>query len=125
MPQSKTDQLCRLVLLALVPAVIEKDLASFGEALEEVQVVVGSCFAAVQSGQFASTGSERLVAVMRAIGLQGVGQSSWGPCLYGFSDRGDEEREGMRQRMLEDCRLAHDRVFWTSASAGGAKVIVD
>jgi beta-RFAP synthase len=37
LPAALTDRLCRLVLLGLLPAVVERDLARFGEALAELQ----------------------------------------------------------------------------------------
>ena len=125
MPGLKTDHICRLVLLGLLPAVIEADLPAFGAALEEMQDVVGSCFTPVQGGRFASPSSEPIAAAMRASGLVGIGQSSWGPCLYGFSDQSPVVRDPIRLRLREQFQLADDRILWTLASANGAIVRLD
>jgi beta-ribofuranosylaminobenzene 5'-phosphate synthase len=72
------------VLMQLLPALVEADLASFGEALSAVQRITGAWFAAQQGGVFAPGPTERLVADMVAAGAHGVGQSSWGPAAYGL-----------------------------------------
>jgi beta-ribofuranosylaminobenzene 5'-phosphate synthase len=47
---ARTEALCRLVLLGVLPALIERDLDDFGEALYEFNVRVGEAFALVQGG---------------------------------------------------------------------------
>jgi predicted sugar kinase len=42
----------------------------------------GQCFAAVQGGPYASDFAERLVNRIRRLGVEGVGQSSWGPTVF-------------------------------------------
>jgi len=65
--------------MQLLPALVEADLPSFGEALSAVQGITGAWFAASQGGVFAPGPTARLVADMAAWGAAGVGQSSWGP----------------------------------------------
>jgi beta-ribofuranosylaminobenzene 5'-phosphate synthase len=77
------------VLMALLPALAEDDLNAFGLALTEIQEITGRWFAAVQGSTFAPGPSEDLVRRMREWGAAGVGQSSWGPTVYGIV-RGDE-----------------------------------
>jgi beta-RFAP synthase len=117
-----TDRLCRLLLLGLLPAVQERDLESFGAALSELQQHVGRCFANAQGGIYARPELEAVVADLRALGLHGVGQSSWGPTLYAFSDQPPAER----QQILEQTRirfgLPADALFWTAASPSGSRV---
>ncbi|MBL3593396.1 MAG: kinase [Synergistaceae bacterium] len=80
------EALCRLVLMVLLPALVEADGEAFGSALTEIQRLVGSSFAAAQGGIYASSHGEELLAFMTASGARGVGQSSWGPALFGFFD---------------------------------------
>lgn len=75
-----------LVLMALLPALAEGDLPAFGAALSEVQRVTGGWWAPAQGGAFAPGASAALVAAMAAWGAHGVGQSSWGPTVYGIAD---------------------------------------
>ncbi len=85
-PPSVTDRLCRRVLLGLIPAIAERDLHGFGEAIEAIQAEVGASFSPAQGGIYAHKSLEAIVDQMRRAGLTGVGQSSWGPALYGFFD---------------------------------------
>ena len=117
-----TERLCRLLLLGLLPAVAERDLPRFGEALEEIQERVGQGFASAQGGTFARRELGAIVDEMRASGLHGVGQSSWGPTLYGFSDAPMEARLAVVDRLTARFGLGANDAFWTSARAQGATV---
>jgi beta-ribofuranosylaminobenzene 5'-phosphate synthase len=121
-PDALTDRLCRLVLLGLLPAAIERDLVRFGEALDELQQRVGQGFAPAQGGTFARPELETIAGVLRSEGLQGVGQSSWGPTLYGFLDAPADRRAAVLARILERTGLPPGAGFWTSASLRGASL---
>jgi beta-RFAP synthase len=82
------ERVAHLVLMALLPAVADADIHAFGAALTEIQELTGRWFAAVQGGTFAP-GSETVVRTMRDFGASGVGQSSWGPAVYGIVDGAD------------------------------------
>ncbi len=88
--QARTDALCRLVLLGMLPSLIERDLEAFGEALFEFNARVGEAFASAQGGLYASPRIEETVAFLRDRDHRGVGQSSWGPLV--FAVVGDEDR---------------------------------
>ena len=77
------ERVAHLVLMALLPAVADADIDAFGAALTEIQEMTGRWFAPVQGGTFAPGQSEALVRRMREWGAPGVGQSSWGPAVYG------------------------------------------
>lgn len=81
-PQSLTDQLCRIALLDLVPAARSGDFAGFSEALYHFGHAAGQCFKSHQAGVYATDELAMLVARVRALGVAGVGQSSWGPTLF-------------------------------------------
>ncbi len=116
-----TDRLCRLVLLDLLPAVVERDLARFGSALEEIQRRVGQGFAPAQGGTFARPEWEVITGLMREVGLQGVGQSSWGPALYGFTDLDGAARADLLAEFLARASLGPGSATWTAASPTGAR----
>jgi beta-ribofuranosylaminobenzene 5'-phosphate synthase len=122
-PDALTDRLSRLVLLGLLPAVVEHDLGSFGAALTELEHLVGQCFASAQGGRYLRPELESIAKFLVAEGLQGVGQSSWGPALYAFS----ADPPGARTRVLEQVTkafgLSKEAAFWTQASATGATLI--
>ena len=85
-PERDAERVAHLVLMALLPAVADGDLATFGAALSAIQAINGRWFAPVQGGTFAPGPSEELVRRMAEWGASGVGQSSWGPAVYGIVD---------------------------------------
>jgi beta-ribofuranosylaminobenzene 5'-phosphate synthase len=83
MPQEEVGKICRQTMLKLLPALAEHDIKSFGEALTSIQETIGGYFAQVQGGKFTRADLADCIEYLRAIGVYGVGQSSWGPALYG------------------------------------------
>lgn len=122
-PDAVTDRLCRLVLLGLLPAVIERDLAAFGAALTAIQLHVGRLFAPAQGGRlYASPQAEAILAHLRGEGLAGTGQSSWGPALYAFDASNPERRAEILARLRERFGLDPAHAFWTAGAHQGARL---
>ncbi len=117
------DRLCRLVLLGILPAAAEGDLSAFGASLTEIQNLVGQCFAPVQGGIFANAKSEAILKAMTEIGLLGVGQSSWGPALYGFLATDEAEKTRIVERLMDCFSLPAQACIWAGCAPTGAKVI--
>jgi beta-RFAP synthase len=88
-PDREVERVSHLVLMQLLPALVEADLPSFGEALSAVQRITGSWFAQQQGGVFSPGKTERLIESMTHWGAAGVGQSSWGPSAYGLVESDD------------------------------------
>jgi beta-RFAP synthase len=76
-------QICRLIMLKLLPAIAEHDIESFGSALTKIQIITGNHFAQAQGGTYASPAAAECIEFLKKAGTYGVGQSSWGPALYG------------------------------------------
>jgi len=83
-PERDVERVAHLVLMQLLPALADGELAAFGEALTAVQQITGRWFAPAQGGAFAPGASAELVRRMAEWGAAGVGQSSWGPAVYGI-----------------------------------------
>ena len=92
-PDREVERVAHLVLMQLLPALVEADLPSFGDALSAVQRITGAWFAAQQGGIFAPGPTEQLIAELARLGAVGVGQSSWGPAAYGIVDSDDAAAE--------------------------------
>jgi predicted sugar kinase len=75
--------------MTLLPALADGDLEQFGRALTEVQEITGHWFASAQGGTFAAGPSRALVRRLAEWGAKGVGQSSWGPTVYGIVEGAD------------------------------------
>ena len=84
---AEAARVSHLVLMALLPALLEDDIGAFGRALTEIQCINGKWFSSAQGGTFAPA-SAQLIDRMPEWGAVGVGQSSWGPTVYGLV-RGD------------------------------------
>jgi beta-RFAP synthase len=83
MPAEDAGQICRLIMLKLLPALAEHDIESFGSSLTKIQIITGNHFAQAQGGTYASPAAAECVEFLKKVGTYGVGQSSWGPALYG------------------------------------------
>jgi len=98
-PQQRAAHLAHLVLMRLMPALVEEDFASFGEAIGEIQRTVGDYFAAAQGGRFTSRLVADVLAWLDAKGIAGVGQTSWGPTGFAIVDS-----EVRAQALLREAR---------------------
>ena len=103
-PEREVEHVAHLVVMALLPALADADLADFGRALTAIQTTTGNWFASVQGGAFARGASEELVRRMAEQGAIGVGQSSWGPTVYGIVDG-----ETAGARLADAARAALER----------------
>jgi beta-RFAP synthase len=81
-PLPVSTELWRIVESDMLPAAETGDCDAFGEAVFQFGKKAGECFAGVQGGPFASSGTAQLVDVIRDRGVRGVGQSSWGPTVF-------------------------------------------
>ena len=113
------ERVSHLVLMAMLPALAEGDLATFGSSLSEVQEINGRWFAKAQGGTFAPGPSTALIAGMRNLGIPGVGQSSWGPAVYGIVD-GDARASALADALRQ--AMADGAVFCGAFPSTGARI---
>lgn len=92
MDEQMSGKICRHLLMQLLPGLQEKNIENFGRAVTDIQKLIGSYFAPVQGGTFASDTGLKLAKHMLAQGAAGVGQSSWGPVVYGFTRRDQQKK---------------------------------
>jgi len=99
-PQTEAARICHAVLMKALPALVEQDLPQFGEAISDIQSMLGDYFAPAQGG--ARYTSAKVGAVMETLqrhGAKGIGQSSWGPTGFAFAANEDEA-----QRLVDAAR---------------------
>jgi beta-ribofuranosylaminobenzene 5'-phosphate synthase len=118
--EREVERVAHLVLMQLLPGLVEADLASFGDALTQIQRVTGAWFASEQGGVFAPGPSEMLVRRMAEWGAAGVGQSSWGPAVYGLA--GDESEARAIAARAAEAVGGGGRVFEGGFAGMGARV---
>jgi predicted sugar kinase len=69
----------------MAPAILENNITAFGENLIKLQKVVGAMFSKAQGGVF-QRDSAPIIKKLEEMGAVGLGQSSWGPAVYGLFD---------------------------------------
>ncbi|PYP52259.1 MAG: hypothetical protein DMD45_05215 [Gemmatimonadetes bacterium] len=116
----EVERVAHLVLMQLLPALAEADLMGFGTALGEVQRITGGWFAPAQGGVFAPGETRELVERLRAWGAVGVGQSSWGPAVYGIV--GDAAASRALAGRVQGALGPGGAVYEGGFSPGGARV---
>jgi beta-RFAP synthase len=75
----------RLLLTELLPGLLAGDIDEFGAALTDIQREMGAIFAAQQGGVYHPSAAP-VVEALHELGVGAVGQSSWGPAVYGIVD---------------------------------------
>lgn len=98
---------------------------AFVRGIETIQSIAGKYFSQAQGGVFSSPYGDVIYEAMRKAGLRGIGQSSWGPAIYGFSND-YFIAESARRRILDSFdRLGVRCDVWVSrASELGYSVYV-
>ena len=118
------ERVAHIVLLQLLPALADGDLDAFGPALSEIQRITGGWFAPAQGGAFAPGASARLVDRLADWGaVGGVGQSSWGPAVYGIvGSQASGEQVAARARAAVG---PGGSVYCSRFDNEGARIVVD
>jgi beta-RFAP synthase len=80
-----SEEICRLVMMKLMPSFIDRDIDNFGDALSQIDVKTGQFFEPVQGGIYSENLSYKLIDELLVSGARGAGQSSWGPAVYGLT----------------------------------------
>ncbi|MBU6293472.1 MAG: beta-ribofuranosylaminobenzene 5'-phosphate synthase [Planctomycetes bacterium] len=75
-------ELRRMAGADLLPAARAGDFRSLGPIVHRFNTMAGQAFSSVQGGVFASPRIAETVHAIRAWGIEGVGQSSWGPAVF-------------------------------------------
>jgi beta-RFAP synthase len=117
--QARTDALCRLVLLGMLPALSEADCRTFGEALYEFNRRSGEFYREVQGGVYAGAAVARQVEFLRRQGVAGAGQSSWGPAVFAVVENADRAEVVVR-RLRQEFAIGAEEVLVTSGGKHGA-----
>jgi len=125
-PLTQSQAICHLTLMKLLPAVVEQNIRSFGEAVTAIQQLIGDHFAPAQGGRYTSAKVESLLEYSQKLGYYGIAQSSWGPtgCVF-------VEDEGTAQKLVTDLQTQANKLFDTDqqlsfciakANANGANI---
>jgi len=116
MSQTTAQQLSHLVLMKLLPALVENELISFGEAINCIQEIGWKKIEVDAQGAII----QNTMDFLRNNGAVGVGLSSWGPALYALG----EDLESLQEKTTNFlARLPNGGTcFTTKANNIGAEV---
>lgn len=105
---------------ACLTAAAASDFGGFVAALEAYMPIAASLFEPVQAGRYRDAIIAQRVDLAAGAGLRGVGQSSWGPTVFGFVERHSEAQTAADRLQ---CELGHGgaRVLVTRAANQGAR----
>ena len=123
MAPEEVGKICRLTMMKLLPAVVEKDIKSFGEALTLIQSIVGDSFAKAQGGRYSSSTASKCIEFMMQIGAYGAGQSSWGPTIYSIVKNGEARELQVKTKAFLDSSIGGE-VFVAKTNNRGAIIKV-
>ncbi len=99
--QQEAARLCYLLMMQGLPAVVEKDINSFGDVISQLQQSVGEHFAPVQGGVFTSSEVDQAMQWLKEKGVVAIGQTSWGPtgfCAVDDPAQAELLKEGLEQQ---------------------------
>lgn len=120
-PTAVTATLCREILLSLLPSAVEAHFEEFSASVYRYGHMAGLSFAPNQGGPFASERIAGLVSTIRELGVQGVGQSSWGPVVFALlPDQPAAER--LEEILRENPRFADADFFLAAPANQGARI---
>ena len=114
-----TDAMSRLILLAMIPALLERNLNVFSDAMYEYNRKAGEMFRDPQGGIYADPWITHAVETLRDLGVRGVGQSSWGPAVFAIVHQTDAEP--LAARFAE--RVEHREIIVARGCNHGAIVL--
>lgn len=120
LPRDEAEKLSHLILMKLLPALVEEDLPSFSEAINEIQDIGWKKIEVATQGEII----KKTMAFLRENGALGVGLSSWGPAIYAFGE--EEELSQLKSKTEEFLNHLPEGgiCYLTRANNKGAEVTI-
>jgi beta-ribofuranosylaminobenzene 5'-phosphate synthase len=118
-----SDRLAGVILRRVLPAITEGSVERFGAALAEVGRLNGSWYADEQGGVYRPPAGELVAALDDEPAVDGAGQSSWGPAVYGVTDAERETAARAAGRAALDAAGVDGRVLVADGRNRGAEAM--
>lgn len=84
-PKKDQEEMIEIVRSQIIPGVLGRDFELFSESLYQFGRKSGMMYAEIQQGPYNGPRIAALIAKIRQFGIRGVGQSSWGPCVFAIT----------------------------------------
>lgn len=101
-----TARNAQTILMQALPALVERDLTQFGQAISQLQTYTGGYFAPAQGGMYASMQVTKALEMLKAQGIACVGQTSWGPtgfAVFETEAAAQHHLQQLKQQFGETC----------------------
>jgi len=118
-------EICKLVQGQLLPSFFQEDIQGFGSALTEIDRRTGMYFGKAQGGVYRDKMGKEIIECLLRSGAYGVGQSSWGPTLYGLVKEKESRQIADRMRHFLTGNKIKGRVLVSHCNNTGAKIIIN
>ncbi|WP_251328040.1 beta-ribofuranosylaminobenzene 5'-phosphate synthase family protein [Haloplanus pelagicus] len=118
-----SDRLAGVILRRVLPAITEGSVERFGAALAEVGRLNGTWYADEQGGVYRPPAGELVAALDDEPAVDGAGQSSWGPAVYGVTDAERETAARAAGRAALDAAGVDGRVLVADGRNRGAEAM--
>ncbi|WP_247729124.1 beta-ribofuranosylaminobenzene 5'-phosphate synthase family protein [Halovivax limisalsi] len=116
------DEIAGVLTRRLLPAAAEGRLDAFGDAIGRIGRLNGSWYAETQGGLYRPPAGRLVDALESGSVLSGLGQSSWGPAVYGVTDEARAaEAAADARRVLDELGL-EGSVLVSEPARSGARV---
>ncbi len=125
MSEDFVGQMCRTLVMCVLPALAENDISEFGAAITQIQNCIGDHFEPVQGGRYYSLAVAERLNWMLSNGAAGVGQSSWGPTGFAVCEnRADAQKvvDSMQKNIRLDDKIEYQIV---KATNRGSEVTIN
>jgi beta-ribofuranosylaminobenzene 5'-phosphate synthase len=127
--EAEIGRVCRVVLMQMVPGILEKDIETFGSALNTMQEIG---FKNIEV-KMKSPLVPNMLSIMNHAGSYGSGMSSFGPTVYGLtnSNKKAQEIQNAVSAYLDDLDIKHEcwiaepnnHGMWVKQLAGEHRII--
>lgn len=107
------DEIAAICTRRALPAIAEGDLGTFGAAIAEIGRLNGAWYSDAQGGVYRPPVGEIVRTLEGSPAIEGAGQSSWGPAVYGLTDR----------RRADAARDAGEAALDTAGVGGDVRIV--
>lgn len=114
------DQARQLVHEQLLPALEHDNFDEFALAITDYGKLAGGCFAKAQNGLYNGPIVTSIIEQLVHLGSKGIGQSSWGPCVFCWFDNDETAAQFLVENEQQFSNVAE--LFLVSPLNTGASV---
>jgi beta-ribofuranosylaminobenzene 5'-phosphate synthase len=123
-PEAERAHLEMRIVDRALPALVQEDFVGFCAEVGHLQEVMGAYFGPLQGGRYTSPHVATVLDALRADGVIGLGQSSWGPTGFAFAPSEDAgERLLAVARNLDESRAV--RFMMAQGRNRGAEIALN